>query len=183
MQLRPPHFHFSNICLFFTTLSFSRERHLLCRPLGPQNSFLKRKKVKLLLPSPISILGQPPLRKEISTPLSSTELKWCQHISKSGFLLPNCQSFYSKTCFRIWTLDFFVIFSNINLFRGAYQMGRGQTFSSSRQDHCWQNKDELVFESLSAQKLFIKKLRGDYWWFSGAGEQDKDSCWRRSETK
>ena len=142
MQPRPPHFHFSNICLFFAQPYYFREKDIGCVVLlALKIVFLKRKKVKLLLPSPISILGQPPLRKEISTPLSSTELKWCQHISKSGFLLPNCQSFYSKTCFRIWTLDFFVIFSNINLFRGAYQMGRGQTFSSSRQDHCWQNKD------------------------------------------
>ena len=138
MQLRPPHFHFSNICLFFTTLSFSRERHWLCRPLGPQNSFLKRKKVKLLLPSPISIL--------------------------SGFPLPHpcIQRHWHVFGLGLWT--FCVIFSKINLFRGAYQMGRGQTFSSSRQDHCWQNKDELVFESLSQETsrwlLMIFRRRG-----------------------
>ena len=177
MQHRPPHFHFSNICLFFTTLSFSRERHLLCRPLGPQNSFLKRKKVKLLLPSPISILGQPPLRKEISTPLSSTELKWCQHISKSGFLLPNCQSFYSKTltCFRIWTFLWSLLRSIYS--EGPIRWGEGRPSPAA---------GKIIVDKIKMSwslRVFLKKLRGDYWWFSGAGEQDKDSCWRRSETK
>ena len=53
---------FEHLLVFFATLSFSRERHLLCRPLGPQNNLLKRKKVKLLLPSPISILSSNDVR-------------------------------------------------------------------------------------------------------------------------
>ena len=159
MQHRPPHFHFSNICLFFCNLIFLGRKTFVVL-LALKIVFWKGKKVKLLLPSPISTF-----RKEISTPLSSTELKWCQNISKSGHS-PFATSFYSKTltCFRTWTLDFFVIFSKINLFRGAYQMGRGQTFSSCRQDHCWQNKDELVFEILSQEKsrwlLMIFRRRG-----------------------
>ena len=47
--------------LVFLQPYLSREKDI-CRPLGPQNSFLKRKKVKLLLPSPISILSSNDVR-------------------------------------------------------------------------------------------------------------------------
>ena len=132
MQPRPPHFHFSNICLFFAVLSFSRERHLLCRPLGPQNSFLKRKKVKLLLPSSISILGQPPFRKEISTPLSSNELKWCQNITKSGFPLsqPCIQRHWHVFGLGIWT--FLWSFLRIIYSEGPIRWGEGRPSSAGK---------------------------------------------------
>ena len=47
--------------LVFLQPYLSREKDI-CRALGPQNSFLKRKKVKLLLPSPISILSSNDVR-------------------------------------------------------------------------------------------------------------------------
>ena len=157
--------------LVFLQPYLSREKDI-CRPLGPQNSFLKRKKVKLLLPSPILTF-----RKEISTPLSSTELKWCQNISKSGFPLPHpcIQRHWHVFGLGLWT--FLWSFLRLIYSEGPIRWGEGRPSPAA---------GKIIVDKIKMSwslRSFLKKNRGDYWWFSGAGEQDKDSCWRRSETK
>ena len=162
MQPRPPYFHFSNICLFFAVLSFSRERHLLCRPLGPQNSFLKRKKIKLLFSSPISIL-------------SSNDVRIFQSLATVPLPHPFIQRHWHVFGLGLWT--FLWSFLRLIYLEGPIRWGEGRPSPAA---------GKIIVDKIKMSwslRSFLKKNRGDYWWFSGAGEQDKDSCWRRSEIK
>ena len=171
MQHRPPHFHFSNICLFFCNLIFLGRKTFVVL-LALKIVFWKGKKVKLLLPSPILTF-----RKEISTPLSSTELKWCQNISKSGFPLPHPCIQRHWHVFGLGLLPFLWSFLRLIYSEGPIRWGEGRPSPAA---------GKIIVDKIKMSwslRSFLKKNRGDYWWFSGAGEQDKDSCWRRSETK
>ena len=147
--------------LVFLQPYLSREKDI-CRPLGPQNSFLKRKKVKLLLPSPISIL-------------SSNDVRIFQSLATVPLPHPFIQRHWHVFGLGLWT--FLWSFLRLIYSEGPIRWGEGRPSSAAGKIIVGKIKTSWSF------RVFLKKLRGDYWWFSGAGEQDKDSCWRRSETK